>query len=313
MKKYGIDISQWQGTITEAQWQSIKAKCEFVIIRFGYRGYGTGELRVDTEFQRNVSACKKYKIPYGLYFFSQAINGSEGATEAAMIADHIDVKSCEWGIWCDTELSNGGKGRADTITSRQRTNAIKGFCNYISDKGGKPGIYTGFYWLRDNLIQSELEQYPIWCACYLRDCLYKGKNLAIWQYSDKNPLGVAGFGNSLDCNIAYPSDTTPEPQITEKPKRKTIDELASEVINGNWGNNPVRKQRLTDAGYDYNAVQAKVNEILGIETTYTVKAGDTLSAIAARYKTTVSKIAMDNQIKNVNLIYPGQKLIIRKY
>lgn len=43
---------------------------------------------------------------------------------------------------------------------------------------------------------------------------------------------------------------------------KSIDELAQEVIAGKWGNNPERKQRLTDAGYDYARVQARVNEIL---------------------------------------------------
>jgi hypothetical protein len=45
---------------------------------------------------------------------------------------------------------------------------------------------------------------------------------------------------------------------------KTIDQLAREVIRGDWGNNPVRRNRLTSAGYDYNAVQARVNQILGV-------------------------------------------------
>lgn len=44
--------------------------------------------------------------------------------------------------------------------------------------------------------------------------------------------------------------------------------------------------------------------------TYTVKRGDTLGAIAKKYNTTVSNIAKLNNIKNVNLIYVGQKLII---
>ena len=45
--------------------------------------------------------------------------------------------------------------------------------------------------------------------------------------------------------------------------------------------------------------------------TYTVKSGDTLSEIAKKYNTTVSKIASDNGIANTNLIYVGQKLIIK--
>lgn len=43
---------------------------------------------------------------------------------------------------------------------------------------------------------------------------------------------------------------------------KSIDTVAREVIQGSWGNGAERKQRLTAAGYDYAAVQARVNEIL---------------------------------------------------
>lgn len=41
---------------------------------------------------------------------------------------------------------------------------------------------------------------------------------------------------------------------------------------------------------------------------YVVKPGDTLSAIAKRFETTVDKLVKDNNIKNPNLIYPNQKL-----
>lgn len=43
---------------------------------------------------------------------------------------------------------------------------------------------------------------------------------------------------------------------------KTVDELAREVIRGNWGNGTERKNRLTAAGYDYNDVKNRVNELL---------------------------------------------------
>ena len=44
--------------------------------------------------------------------------------------------------------------------------------------------------------------------------------------------------------------------------KKTVTELAKEVIAGKWGNGQDRKNRLTAAGYDYTAVQNKVNELL---------------------------------------------------
>lgn len=44
--------------------------------------------------------------------------------------------------------------------------------------------------------------------------------------------------------------------------KKTVDELAREVIKGKWGTGSDRKKRLTKAGYDYDAVQKRVNELL---------------------------------------------------
>ena len=44
--------------------------------------------------------------------------------------------------------------------------------------------------------------------------------------------------------------------------KKSIDTIAKEVIAGKWGNGSDRKARLTKAGYDYAAVQKRVNELL---------------------------------------------------
>ena len=46
------------------------------------------------------------------------------------------------------------------------------------------------------------------------------------------------------------------------PAKKSFDEVAREVIQGKWGNGAERKKRLTDAGYDYNEVQKKVNQLI---------------------------------------------------
>lgn len=91
-----------------------------------------------------------------------------------------------------------------------------------------------------------------------------------------------------------------------------IDAIARDVISGKYGNGNERKNRL---GNLYEEVQKRVNEILknnvSQETIYVVKSGDTLSRIAQKYKTTYQKIARDNNIKNPNLIFPGQKLVVK--
>lgn len=94
---------------------------------------------------------------------------------------------------------------------------------------------------------------------------------------------------------------------------KSIEELAKEVIAGKYGNGEERKQKL---GNLYNEVQKRVNEILRGNTQkeeiYIVKKGDCLCNIAKKFNTTVEKIAHDNNITNVDLIYVGQKIIIRR-
>ena len=93
---------------------------------------------------------------------------------------------------------------------------------------------------------------------------------------------------------------------------KNIDEIARDVISGKYGNGNERKNKL---GNLYEEVQKRVNEILknnvSQETIYIVKKGDTLSGIAKKYNTTYQKIAIDNNIKNSNLIFSGQKLVIK--
>ena len=49
-----------------------------------------------------------------------------------------------------------------------------------------------------------------------------------------------------------------------QPAKKTVEEIAQEVIQGKWGNGTDRSNRLTAAGYDAQAVQNKVNELLGV-------------------------------------------------
>lgn len=104
------------------------------------------------------------------------------------------------------------------------------------------------------------------------------------------------------------------------PKKKTLDELANEVIEGKWKNGSERKRLLTDAynkgeiGYTYAQVQDRVDEICAAKkaTYYVVKKGDTLSHIAHRYHTTIQQILKLNAgIRNPNLITIGQKIRVK--
>lgn len=89
----------------------------------------------------------------------------------------------------------------------------------------------------------------------------------------------------------------------------SVDTLVAEVKAGKYGNVPIRSDVL---GPRFKEVQDKINNSVGSsEKVYIVKSGDTLSGIAAKFGTSYQKIARDNGIKNPNLIYPGQRLVIK--
>lgn len=71
----------------------------------------------------------------------------------------------------------------------------------------------------------------------------------------------------LECfgiGVQAASKPTASKPVTKPTTQKTIEQIAQEVLAGKWGNGNTRKQKLKAAGYDYNTVQAKVNELCGV-------------------------------------------------
>ena len=69
-------------------------------------------------------------------------------------------------------------------------------------------------------------------------------------------ITAAGFSAYITTSTGSAVSTS------EASAKKSVDEIAKEVINGKWGNGTARKQALTAAGYDYATVQKRVNELL---------------------------------------------------
>lgn len=91
-----------------------------------------------------------------------------------------------------------------------------------------------------------------------------GASVALWQFSSR--FHTPGYTGNLDANLCYVAEAEWNRLAAGEGKtasaRKTVAQLATEVIAGKWGNGADRKKRLEAAGYDYASVQAEVNRRL---------------------------------------------------
>ena len=199
------------------------------------------------------------------------------------------------------------------------TNICIAFNNIIEASGRWAGVYANRNWYDNYLNKDEIKRrYTTWIATYT-DAVnkYKGE-YDIWQNSSKGR--ICGIAHYVDTNYMYRDLITEVKRTTKKEEvqtsTKSINELVNEVIEGLWGDGEDRKNRLRNAGYNYETIQSAVNSKLSkpkmTTVIYTVKKGDTLSKIANKYGTTYKKIADDNGIANPNKIFVGQKIKIIK-
>ena len=307
MSLKGIDVSEHQGNIN---WNSVKDRIGFAILKLGNIGDGN-KFWIDSKFERNYTQCKTLGIPIGVYVYSYTnqINNIDDCARA--VVNYLQGKKLELPVYIDMEdkeIAVEGKSKL--------TQLVIEFNSIIEQSGRWAGVYANLNWFNNYLNKEEIKRrYTTWIAHYgVNEDRYKGQ-YDMLQYSSKG--AVTGISGNVDMNIMY-RDLISEIKGSAQPSqpvKKSVDEIAKEVINGQWGNGEDRRKRLAAAGYNYDEVQTKVNDILGVnnqpkEITYTVKKGDTLSAIAKKYGTTYKELAKKNNISNPNKIYPGQVIKI---
>lgn len=347
----GIDVSEFQGSI---DWAKVKdAGIKFAIIKLG-NIYDTDANYKDSKFDANYKNARANGIKVGAYIYNYCNTVDNLKKGLDWAFEKLAGKELDLPVYLDMEDKTIAVETVDSLT-----NQCNEFAKIVKEKGYKAGVYANLNWLKNELNPSKFDKdISVWVAQYYKECQYEGK-YDIWQYTSSGK--VSGISGNCDMNYLYNEDIMEETSATVEDK-KSIDELANEVIDGKWGDGQDRKTNLEKAGYDYDAVQnrvneilkekdnkksvtevakdvingkygngedrkkkleaegydydqvqAKVNQLLGAEVTktYTVKSGDTLSEIADKYKTTVQKLVKDNNIKNANLIYVGQKILIK--
>lgn len=252
---FGIDVSHHNGRI---DWEQVKkAGKDFVILKCQYEAQSH---RIDETFEYNYTEAGKIGISRGVYIYIARASMADPEGDAQALLKHLEGRVLEYGIWLDLEdKSVEAKGKAYIRDLAYRYAAIF----------KKAGYYVGIYVNKDwytRLIHDDLKiDFDFWLARYQRNDtgIYNASSslkpsnkwATAWQYSSKG--SVPGINGYVDLDVDYDGIIS----LTSEPK-KSIETMAREVIAGRWGVGTERKRRLTQAGYDYKAVQKRVNEIL---------------------------------------------------
>lgn len=239
----GVDISVYQKGISFSALK--QAGVDFAIIRAGY-----GEKK-DYTMDKFVKDCKANGIDFGFYWYSYAMSVKQAETEAEKCADVLKGLSPTYPVFYDMEE----KKQISGLNTDTRTKMAIAFCEKIRQAEFKPGIYANPS-LMENYYDKQqiIGKYDIWLAHWTnspdRPSRYS-YGQTMWQWGLDRIDGFDIDGDICFCEYAKPT-----------PAKKTVEQLADEVIAGKWDNGAERERLLTAAGYDYNAVQKRVNEKL---------------------------------------------------
>lgn len=194
----GIDVSRFQG---EIDWEQVKTDgVEFAFIRVGNRGYGSGKIVDDEQFEANIKGANAAGIKAGVYFFSQAVTEEEVLEEAHYVLEKIAPYRIDCPVVFDVEKVADSSARMNALTVEERTRFIKLFCDTIMEAGYRPMIYCNLEMAAMMVELGELESYEKWFAYYNPD-FYFPYDYKVWQYSEKGT--VAGIDGEVDLNISF--------------------------------------------------------------------------------------------------------------
>jgi GH25 family lysozyme M1 (1,4-beta-N-acetylmuramidase) len=270
MKK-GVDVSQFQQGLKMTEVKA--AGYGFAVLRAGYTGYGVGRVkRKDPDFETFYKQAKECKLPVGAYWYSCANDAASGKAEAEFLIENcLKGKQFEFPIYIDVEETRWQSNDKNGVTD-----AVIAFCETLENRGYFAGVYASLDWFNRKIDTKRLEVYTKWVAAWRSTKPAFGfTGFDLWQNSSTGKIGK----KRVDTDIAYkdftsaikkaglngfkkPAEKTTDKKVGGTEKKKTVEEIAKEVIDGKWGNGDERKQRLTEAGYNYESVQKKVNQLL---------------------------------------------------
>ncbi|MGN0528442.1 MAG: GH25 family lysozyme [Eubacterium sp.] len=221
----GVDISYHNDTV---DFKKVKnAGVDFVILRVGYRGYGSsGSLNADKNFTTYIKDAQSAGLPVGVYFYSQAITTAEARDEANYVLGKIKSYDIQLPVVFDYEFADVSTGRLDSAWSSGKLNKTKmtaiamEFCATVEKAGYDAMVYANKSFFTNQLDHTKIEQeYGIWLAHYTTNTTYSG-DYNIWQFSSTGK--VSGVSGDVDCNFMY----------TFKQDKLEVEDIAAKAYTG---------------------------------------------------------------------------------
>mgnify|MGYP005759816631 CR=1 FL=1 len=194
----GADISKYQDYVDFGKLK--KAGVDFVMLRVGARGYGSGQLVLDEYFAENIKRASDAGLEIGVYFFSQAISNEEAVEEANMVLENIKDYEITYPVAFDMEYIENDASRIDSLSKSEKTEITKTFLDTIQNAGYKAMLYGDKEWLLKDIDLSKLTAYDVWLSqeSDIPDYPYR---FTMWQYTKKASIdGIAGYA---DLNISF--------------------------------------------------------------------------------------------------------------
>ena len=195
---FGLDISKTQGYIDYNK--LVKSGVDFVMLRVGARGYGTGQLVLDEYYTDNIKGATDTSLHVGLYFSSQAITKEEAVEEANMVIAQIGDYDIDYPIVFEMESVLNDTSRTENLTKDERTDIAIAFLDTIKAAGYIPMLHGDKEWLLTKVDLLKLSDYDIWLAQEgdLPDYPYQ---FSMWQYNKKGTID--GISKEVSFNISF--------------------------------------------------------------------------------------------------------------
>lgn len=212
-----IDISAWQGTVSQKTFERIKKSgVPCVILRCSYTSQKSFSLHEDKVFDANIKAALAAGMKVGVYHYSQAISETEAIQEARFVIQTIRMYGNKLQLPVAFDWEFGGRlnaGVARKIGKQRCKQICEAFCRTIKIAGYDPMVYANLYTLTSYIASDLYKTRKIWVAQYAPKCSYKHPKY-MWQYTSGG--SVPGISGRVDMNYVYGSETK-----TTKPEKTT--------------------------------------------------------------------------------------------